>query len=73
MPNDSIDFDRLMVLEAGCRDDQGSSSDGGICHVYNRFARGAELFSEPKEIAGPEKGRSVSASTESRLEKSFRR
>ena len=34
--------------------------DGGICHVYNRFARGAELFSEPKEIAGPEKGREVS-------------
>ena len=28
--------------------------------MYNRFARGAELFSEPKEIAGPEKGREVS-------------
>jgi len=23
--------------------------EGGICHVYNRFARGAELFSEPEE------------------------
>jgi len=23
--------------------------EGGIYHVYNRFARGAELFSEPEE------------------------
>jgi REP element-mobilizing transposase RayT len=23
--------------------------EGGIYHVYNRFARGAELFSDPKE------------------------
>jgi hypothetical protein len=23
--------------------------EGGIYHVYNRFARGADLFSEPEE------------------------
>jgi len=33
--------------------------EGGLYHLYNRFARGAELFSQPEEIAGREKGRAI--------------